>query len=39
MADQGGLQMLGQAGEWLVFSDQQNSYHPELFLWNAAKTS
>jgi peptide/nickel transport system substrate-binding protein len=30
VADQGGLQMLGQAGEWLVFSDQQNNYHPWL---------
>jgi peptide/nickel transport system substrate-binding protein len=30
VADQGGLQMLGQAGEWLVFSDQQNNYRPWL---------
>jgi peptide/nickel transport system substrate-binding protein len=30
VADQGGLQMLGQAGEWLAFSDQQNNYHPWL---------
>jgi peptide/nickel transport system substrate-binding protein len=30
VADQGGLQMLGQAGEWLAFSDQQNTYHPWL---------
>jgi peptide/nickel transport system substrate-binding protein len=30
IADQGGLQMLGQVGEWLVFSDQANNYHPWL---------
>jgi peptide/nickel transport system substrate-binding protein len=30
IADQGGLEMIGQVGEWLVFCDQQNSYHPWL---------
>jgi len=30
ISDQGGLQMLGQAGEWLAFADQQNNYHPWL---------
>jgi peptide/nickel transport system substrate-binding protein len=30
IADQGGLEMLGQVGEWLVFADQGNKYHPWL---------
>ena len=30
IADQGGLEMLGQVGEWLAFSDQHNNYHPWL---------
>jgi peptide/nickel transport system substrate-binding protein len=30
IADQGGLQMIGQVGEWLVFADQQYNYHPWL---------
>lgn len=30
IADQGGLEMLGQVGEWLVFCDQHNNYHPWL---------
>jgi peptide/nickel transport system substrate-binding protein len=30
ISDQGGLEMLGQVGEWLVFCDQQNNYHPWL---------
>src|SRR5215469_13393715 len=30
IADQGGLEMIGQVGEWLVFSDQHNNYHPWL---------
>jgi peptide/nickel transport system substrate-binding protein len=36
IADQGGLEMLGQVGEWLVFCDQQNNYHPWLATnWSA----
>jgi peptide/nickel transport system substrate-binding protein len=30
IADQGGLEMIGQVGEWLAFSDQHNNYHPWL---------
>ncbi len=30
ISDEGGLQMLGQVGEWLVFSDQHYNYHPWL---------
>jgi peptide/nickel transport system substrate-binding protein len=30
IADQGGLEMIGQVGEWLVFADQHNKYHPWL---------
>ena len=30
ISDQGGLEMIGQVGEWLVFSDQRNNYHPWL---------
>jgi peptide/nickel transport system substrate-binding protein len=30
IADQGGLEMIGQVGEWLVFADQHNNYHPWL---------
>src|SRR5262245_19237328 len=30
IADQGGLQLLGNVGEFLVFTDQQGSYHPWL---------
>jgi peptide/nickel transport system substrate-binding protein len=30
IADQGGLEMIGQVGEWLVFCDQHNNYHPWL---------
>ena len=30
IADQGGLEMLGQVGEWLSFCDQHNNYHPWL---------
>ena len=37
IADQGGLQMLGQVGEWLVFADQHNNYHPWLATsWSAS---
>jgi peptide/nickel transport system substrate-binding protein len=36
IADQGGLEMIGQVGEWLVFCDQQNNYHPWLATsWSA----
>jgi peptide/nickel transport system substrate-binding protein len=36
IADQGGLEMIGQVGEWLVFSDQHNNYHPWLATsWSA----
>ena len=35
IADQGGLEMIGQVGEWLVFCDQHNNYHP----WLAASWS
>jgi peptide/nickel transport system substrate-binding protein len=36
IADQGGLEMLGQVGEWLVFCDQGNNYHPWLATsWSA----
>ena len=30
IADPGGQEMLNQAGEWLVFTDQNNNYHPWL---------
>jgi peptide/nickel transport system substrate-binding protein len=30
IADQGGLEMIGQVGEWLVFADQHNNYYPWL---------
>jgi peptide/nickel transport system substrate-binding protein len=30
IADQGGLEMIAQVGEWLAFSDQHNNYHPWL---------
>jgi peptide/nickel transport system substrate-binding protein len=30
IADQGGLEMIGQVGEWLAFSDQRNNFHPWL---------
>ncbi len=30
IADQGGLELLGNVGEFLVFTDQQNRYHPWL---------
>jgi len=30
IADQGGLEMIGQVGEWLAFCDQHNNYHPWL---------
>jgi peptide/nickel transport system substrate-binding protein len=30
IADQGGLELLGNVGEFLVFTDQQNNYHPWL---------
>src|SRR5215472_17979960 len=30
IADQGGLEMIGQVGEWLTFADQHNKYHPWL---------
>ncbi|MGH9304243.1 MAG: ABC transporter substrate-binding protein [Acidimicrobiales bacterium] len=30
IADQGGLQLLGNVGEFLVFTDQKNNYHPWL---------
>jgi peptide/nickel transport system substrate-binding protein len=30
IADQGGLEMIGQVGEWLAFCDQHNRYHPWL---------
>ncbi|MBO0784646.1 MAG: ABC transporter substrate-binding protein [Actinobacteria bacterium] len=30
IADQGGLQLLGNVGEFLVFTDQHNNYHPWL---------
>ena len=37
IADQGGLEMLGQVGEWLVFADQHNNYHPWLATsWSAS---
>jgi peptide/nickel transport system substrate-binding protein len=36
IADQGGLEMIGQVGEWLTFCDQQNNYHPWLATsWSA----
>ncbi len=35
IADQGGLELLGNIGEFLVFTDQQNNYHP----WLATKWS
>jgi peptide/nickel transport system substrate-binding protein len=36
IADQGGLEMLGQVGEWLAFCDQHNNYHPWLATsWSA----
>jgi peptide/nickel transport system substrate-binding protein len=36
IADQGGLDMLGQVGEWLAFCDQHNNYHPWLATsWSA----
>jgi peptide/nickel transport system substrate-binding protein len=30
IADQGGQEMIGQVGEWLVFSDEHFNYHPWL---------
>src|SRR5215813_599757 len=30
IADQGGLELIGNVGEFLVFSDQQGKYHPWL---------
>jgi peptide/nickel transport system substrate-binding protein len=30
IADQGGLELIGNVGEFLVFTDQQNNYHPWL---------
>lgn len=30
IADQGGLQLIGNVGEFLVFTDHQNNYHPWL---------
>jgi peptide/nickel transport system substrate-binding protein len=30
IADQGGLQLIGNVGEFLVFTDHQNTYHPWL---------
>jgi peptide/nickel transport system substrate-binding protein len=30
IADQGGLEMIGQVGEWLAFCDQHNNYRPWL---------
>jgi peptide/nickel transport system substrate-binding protein len=30
IADQGGLELLGNVGEFLVFTDQHNTYHPWL---------
>lgn len=30
IADQGGIQLLGNVGEFLVFTDQQGNYHPWL---------
>jgi peptide/nickel transport system substrate-binding protein len=30
IADQGGLEIIGEVGEWLAFSDQHNNYHPWL---------
>lgn len=30
IADQGGLELLGNVGEFLVFTDQHNNYHPWL---------
>jgi peptide/nickel transport system substrate-binding protein len=30
IADQGGLELLGNVGEFLIFSDQHNNYHPWL---------
>jgi peptide/nickel transport system substrate-binding protein len=36
IADQGGLQLIGNVGEFLVFTDQQNVYHPWLATsWKA----
>jgi peptide/nickel transport system substrate-binding protein len=36
IADQGGLQLIGNVGEFLVFADQQNNYHPWLATsWKA----
>src|SRR6516162_3020239 len=36
IADQGGLEMIGQVGEWLAFCDQHNNYHPWLATsWSA----
>lgn len=36
IADQGGLEMLGQVAEWLAFCDQHNNYHPWLATrWSA----
>ncbi|HEY2309153.1 MAG TPA: ABC transporter substrate-binding protein, partial [Streptosporangiaceae bacterium] len=36
IADQGGLDMLGQVAEWLAFCDQHNNYHPWLATsWSA----
>lgn len=36
IADTGGLELLGNVGEFLVFTDQQNNYHPWLATsWSA----
>jgi peptide/nickel transport system substrate-binding protein len=36
IADQGGLELLGNVGEFLVFTDHQNNYHPWLATsWSA----
>ncbi len=36
IADQGGLELLGNVGEFLVFTDQHNVYHPWLATsWSA----
>jgi peptide/nickel transport system substrate-binding protein len=37
IADPGGTQLLGQVGEWLVFTDQHFNYHPWLATsWSAS---
>jgi peptide/nickel transport system substrate-binding protein len=36
IADQGGLELIGNVGEFLVFTDHQNNYHPWLATsWTA----